>query len=224
MQSHNLAKMQSSAEVLYMGVVPYFIFSVFGNNLRRMLLKSATSFLFVARELLKYRERWWSELPKKSPWQSYIYGWWCIISSRSPPTLTPPPSCSQIENGKLGPLSLSFFCILCAFFPLFISLLPCVSLALFSRAASSSSSSSFRVTAIHLTSSRHFLSWLPQRERDQVCVCVCVACTQADKTPGRTPLGTTRGGRGWWRCVLCVCPGVVCVCVCENLCRHSCSP
>lgn len=107
-----------------------------------------------------------------------------------------PPSCSQIENGKLGPLSLSFFCILCAFFPLFISLLPCVSLALFPRAASSSSSSSFRVTAIHLTSSRHFLSWLPQRERDQVCVCVCVACTQADKTPGRTPLGTTRGGRG----------------------------
>lgn len=41
-----------------MGVVPYFIFSVLGNNLRRMLLKSATSFLFVARELLKYRERW----------------------------------------------------------------------------------------------------------------------------------------------------------------------
>ena len=44
MQSHNLAKMQSSAEVLYMGVVPYFIFTVFGNNLRRILLKSATSF------------------------------------------------------------------------------------------------------------------------------------------------------------------------------------
>lgn len=112
MQSHNLAKMQSSAEVLYMGVVPYFIFSVFGNNLRRMLLKSATSFLFVARELLKYRERWWSELPKKSPWQSYIYGWWCIISSRSPPTLTPPHLVHKLKMVNLVH-SLFLFSVFC---------------------------------------------------------------------------------------------------------------
>lgn len=63
---------------------------------------------------------------------------------------------------------------------------------------------SLRVTAIHQTSSRLFLSWLPQRESEGEGE-RARACTWAEKTPSQTDVGTMRWRLGgWWRCLWCV--------------------
>lgn len=143
----------------------------------------------------------------------FIHGAWVANSERggdwnSWNTLTFPtvisPSYSQAENGKLSLYLPSLFGTFC--FYVHSLLLLVLWLFLFCRVASSS----FRVIAIHLTSSRLFLSWLPQRERESLYV-----RTNTAGFPLAWCVEAGNDGEAYYVCL---------DDVNENVCRRSCNP